>query len=68
MINLEIPDPFTTTKTKTCSAQSGYMYDYFAQEWYVTCLACSTELFGPNKYEMLKIHLYHTRNECLGGW
>ena len=68
MINLEIPDPFTTTKTKQYSLQKGYEYNYFTEEWNFTCLTCNTELFAPNKYVMLKIQAYHTRNECLGGW
>jgi hypothetical protein len=68
MINLDIPDPFMTTKTKEYGSVKGYQYDYFAQEWTVLCLACNIDLYSPTKYDMLKTHLYHTRNECLGGW
>ena len=68
MINLDIPDPFMTTKTKEYGSVKGYQYDYFAQEWTILCLACNTDLYSPTKYDMIKTHLYHTRNECLGGW
>lgn len=26
------------------------------------------ELYAPNKKTMTKIRLYHTRNECMGGY
>jgi hypothetical protein len=68
MINLEIPDPFITTKTKSYSLAKGFQYDYFGQEWSVLCTTCNTILYAPNKYDMLRTHRYHTRNECLGGW
>lgn len=68
MIDMEIPDPFTTTKTKQYSKHAGFFYDYFGQEWSFTCPSCNTQLYAPNKYDMLKTHVYHTRNECLGGY
>jgi hypothetical protein len=43
-------------------------YDFFAKEWYLKTACCGEELYAPNKKTMVKIRLYHTRNECLGGY
>ena len=69
MINLDIPDPFTTFRIKKYSAQkSGYRFDFFSGEWDMNCSCCNELLTAPNKKTMTKIRLYHTRNECTGGY
>jgi hypothetical protein len=69
MINLEIPDPFTTFRMKKYAEQKGgYRYDFFSGEWDMNCGCCNELLIAPNKKTMTKIRLYHTRNECLGGY
>lgn len=68
MINLEIPDPFQTFIAKKYSNYRGYLYDFFAKEWSFTCLSCKEDLFAPSRKIMTKIRLYHTRNECQGGY
>ena len=66
MISLEIPDPFQTFVAKKYS--KGSIYDFFSGEWDYTCLACDESLSAPNKKTLTKIRLYHSRNECLGGY
>jgi hypothetical protein len=68
MINLEIPDPFATFVAKKYANYKGMQYDFFAREWHTNCSCCKEELFAPTKKTMTKIRLYHTRNECLGGY
>jgi hypothetical protein len=69
MLNsLEIPDPFATFVANKYKNQSGLKYDFFAKEWYLKASCCGEELYAPNKKTMTKIRLYHTRNECLGGY
>ena len=46
----------------------GMLYDFFAKEWHMNCLCCNEDLYAPNKKVMTKIRLYHTRNECQGGY
>jgi hypothetical protein len=65
--SLEIPDPFQTFVTKKYAKARGYGYDYFAREWSFKC-ACSEMLYAPSRKIMTKIRLFHTRNECLGGY
>jgi len=66
--NLEIPDPFTTFVANKYANYKGMLYDFFAKEWYLKTACCGEELYAPNKKTMTKIRLYHTRNECLGGY
>jgi len=68
MINLEIPDPFATFVAKKYANFTGMRYDFFGKEWHMNCSCCKEELFAPNKKTMTKIRLYHTRNECTGGY
>jgi hypothetical protein len=69
MINqYEIPDPFDTFVRNKYKDYKGMLYDFFAQEWSMNCYACNEHLFAPNKKTMIKIRLFHTRNECLGGY
>lgn len=69
MINMEIPDPFTEFRiAKYAKQKSGYRYDFFTGEWEVNCGCCNELLTAPNKKTMTKIRLYHTRNECCGGY
>jgi hypothetical protein len=66
--SLEIPDPFDTFVANKYAKLGGLKYDYFAKEWYLKAPCCGEELYAPNKKTMTKIRLYHTRNECLGGY
>ena len=69
MINFEIPDPFTEFRIDKYAKQKyGYRYDFFSGEWDVNCGCCGELLTAPNKKTIIKIRLYHTRNECLGGY
>jgi hypothetical protein len=68
MINLEIPDPFETFVANKYRESNGYGYNFFTKEWSFNCSTCGEDLDAPNKKTMTKIRLYHTRNECLGGY
>jgi hypothetical protein len=46
----------------------GMQYDFFAREWHLKAACCGEDLYAPNKKVMTKIRLYHTRNECMGGY
>ena len=65
--NLEIPDPFDTFVANKYNEFKGYVYDFFAKEWLYRC-NCGKELFAPTRKTMTKTRLYHTRNECTGGY
>jgi len=65
---MEIPDPFTKFRIDKYNRTSGLKYDFFAKEWYLKTACCGEELYAPNKKTMTKIRLYHTRNECTGGY
>ena len=66
---LEIPDPFTEFRiAKYAKQKSGYRYDFFTGEWSYKCLSCKEDLIGPSRKILTKIRLFHTRNECLGGY
>lgn len=65
----DIPDPFTEFRINKYSKQkSGYKYDFFSKEWDFNCVCCDELLNAPNKKTLTKIRLYHTRNECTGGY
>ena len=64
----DIPDPFQTFVAKKYANAKGAVYDFFAREWHMKCGCCSEELFAPSRKILTKIRLYHTRNECLGGY
>jgi primosomal protein N' len=49
-------------------AAKGFQYDFFTQDWSITCGACGTPLDAPKKDIMYLVHRYHTKNECHGGW
>jgi len=66
--SLEIPDPFQTFIAKKYANAKGYKYDFFSGEWEFNCLCCDETLNAPNKKTMTKIRLYHSRNECTGGY
>ena len=68
MISYDIPDPFDTFVANKYKDFKGMMYDFFGQEWSLTCYACDEKLYAPNKKDMIKNRLYHTRNICLGGY
>ena len=67
-IALEIPDPFATFVAHKYANFKGMQYDYFGKEWHLKTACCGEELYAPNKKIMNKIRLYHTRNECMGGY
>jgi len=64
----DIPDPFETFVAKKYENYKGMLYDFFAGEWHLKTVCCGQDLYAPNKKTMNKTRLYHTRNECLGGW
>jgi hypothetical protein len=64
----KIPDPFQTFVAKKYANAKGLVYDFFAKEWHLKTACCGEELYAPNKKIMVKIRLYHTRNECLNGY
>lgn len=68
MISYEIPDPFDTFVANKYRDYKGMLYDFFAKEWYMKAACCGEDLYAPNKKTMTKIRLYHTRNECMGGY
>jgi hypothetical protein len=68
LTNFEIPDPFETFVRNKYANAKGLRYDFFSGEWDMECGACKEPLNAPNKKTMTKIRLYHTRNECLGGY
>jgi hypothetical protein len=68
MINMEIPDPFQTFVAKKYANAKGAVYDFFSGEWHMKCGCCNEELFAPSRKILTKIRLFHTRNECLGGY
>jgi hypothetical protein len=68
MISYEIPDPFDIFVANKYKNYIGMIYDFFAREWHMKCNCCKEDLYAPNKKTMTKIRLYHTRNECTGGY
>jgi hypothetical protein len=68
MINMDIPDPFDTFVSKKYRNYVGARYDFFAREWAMNCGCCNEELFAKTRKMLVKIRLYHTRNECMGGY
>jgi hypothetical protein len=63
----DIPDPFQTFVAKKYANAKGYVHDFFTGEWSYKC-ACNEMLYAPSRKIMTKIRLFHTRNECLGGY
>ena len=66
--SLEIPDPFETFVAKKYAKAKGYRFDFFTGEWDYKCNTCKEGLSAPSRKIMTKIRLFHTRNECLGGY
>jgi hypothetical protein len=66
--NMEIPDPFAVFVAHKYARFKGMKYDFFSGEWDMECSTCKEPLSAPNKKTMTNIRLYHTRNECLGGY
>ena len=66
--SLEIPDPFQTFVANKYANAKGYVHDWFTGEWSYSCSTCKEDLFGPSRKILTKIRLFHTRNECLGGY
>ena len=64
----DIPDPFEVFVANKYADFKGMLYDFFAGEWHLKTACCGKDLYAPNKKTMNKTRLYHTRNECLGGW
>jgi hypothetical protein len=64
----DIPDPFQTFVAKKYANAKGYGYDFFTGEWSYKCSTCKDDLYAPSRKIMTKIRLFHTRNECLGGY
>jgi hypothetical protein len=68
MISYEIPDPFEVFVANKYAGHKGMRYDFFGKEWAGACYTCNEEIYAPNKKDYIKTRLYHTRNECLGGY
>lgn len=67
-MNMEIPDPFEEFIAKKYANFKWMRYDFFAREWTGQCACCNLALYAPSKKEFIKNRLFHTRNECLGGY
>lgn len=67
LYSLDIPDPFDIFVANKYNGHKGYLYDFFAKEWSYKC-CCGKELYSPTRKTMTKTRLYHTRNECNGGY
>ena len=61
--SLEIPDPFQTFVAKKYANAKGYVHDFFTGEWSYECLTCKEDMSAPSRKR-----LFHTRNECTGGY
>jgi hypothetical protein len=68
MRTYDIPDPFETFVSNKYKNYVGALYDFFSREWYMKCGCCKEDLYAPTKKILTKIRLYHTRNECTGGY
>ena len=68
MRSYDIPDPFQEFVSRKYKEYKGMIYDFFSKEWHMKCRCCKEDLYAPNKKTMTKIRLYHTRQECLGGY
>jgi len=66
--SLEIPDPFQTFIDNKYLNAKGYIHDFFTGEWSYRCLTCKEDMSAPSHKIMTKIRLYHSRNECTGGY
>ena len=66
--SLKIPDPFQTFVDKKYVNAKGYVHDFFTGEWSYECLTCKENMSAPSRKIMTKIRLFHTRNECSGGY
>ena len=64
----DIPDPFQTFVSNKYANAKGYIHDFFTGEWSYRCLTCKDNMSAPSRKIMTKIRLFHTRNECLGGY
>ena len=64
----DIPDPFQTFVANKYANFKGARYDFFSGEWDFNCRACGELINARSKKMLTKIRLYHTRNECLGGY
>jgi hypothetical protein len=64
----DIPDPFQDFVSKKYSNVRKSVWDFFEREWNFSCGSCNESMSAPSRKIMTKIRLYHTRNECLGGW
>ena len=62
----EIPDPFEDFVAKKRS--KGSVYNFFTREWHTKCGCCQEDIYAPNKKDLIRTRLYHTRNICLGGY
>ena len=66
--SLKIPDPFQIFVARKYFNSKGYVNDFFTGEWSYKCLTCKECMSAPSRKIMTKIRLFHTRNECLGGY
>ena len=67
-IHYDIPDPFQEFVSRKYANAKGAAYDFFTGEWSFKCLSCKEDMSAPTRKIMTKIRLFHTRNECLGGY
>lgn len=68
MRTYDIPDPFQVFVANKYKNYVGAVYNFFTKEWHMKCGCCKEDLYASNKKTMTKIRLYHTRNECCGGY
>lgn len=64
----EIPDPFEVFVSKKYKNVKKATYDFFAREWHVKCGCCQEDIYAPNRKDLVRTRINHTRNFCLGGY
>ena len=68
MTTYDIPDPFQEFVYNKYKNYVGAVYDFFAREWHMKCGCCKQSIYSPTKKILTRTRLYHTRNECQGGY
>jgi len=68
MVPNDVLYPFEEFVMNKNKSLKGFIYDYFAREWYYQCPSCFLDIYGPNKKGIKKSTRYHYKEVCGGGW